>query len=100
MNRVQPLSDIRITRQLEPRLEAVRAAAHGAVDDLDDRARLFHLELRAETSRLTRLAVYAVAGVVCALAPGLDCGRTSRLRSMLGMAGRSQRPIRLFAGGG
>jgi uncharacterized membrane protein YqjE len=57
----------RITRQLEPRLEAARAAAHGAVDDLDDRARLFRLELRAETSRLTRMAVYAVAGVVCAI---------------------------------
>lgn len=57
----------RIARQLEPRFDALRAAAHGIVDDLDDRAHLFRLELRAETSRLARMAVYAIAGVVCAI---------------------------------
>lgn len=57
----------RIARQLEPRVDAARAAAHGVVDDLDDRARLFRLELRAETGRLARMAVYAVAGVLCAI---------------------------------
>ncbi len=63
---VRALSE-RIARQLEPRFEAARAAANGLVDDLDDRARLFRLELRSEATRLARMVIFATAGVVCAI---------------------------------
>lgn len=63
---VEALAD-RLSRQFEPRINAVREAAEEAVDDMDDRVQLFRLEMRAETGRLTRLAIFGVAGVICAI---------------------------------
>lgn len=63
---VEALAD-RLSRHFEPQFNAVRGAAEEAVEDLDDRVRLLRLEMRAETGRLARLAIYAVAAVICAI---------------------------------
>ena len=63
---VEALAD-RLSRHFEPRINAVRGAAEEAVEDLDDRVQLFRIEMRAETARLVRLAIFGVAGVICAI---------------------------------
>ena len=57
----------RLGAYLEPHVEAVRDVAGEAVEDLDDRVRLFRLELKAETSRVARMAIYGAAAVVFAI---------------------------------
>ena len=63
---IEALAD-RLSRHFEPRINAVREAAGEAVEDLDDRVQLFRIEMRAETARLVRLAIFGVAGVICAI---------------------------------
>lgn len=63
---IQALAD-RISRQLEPRLDAFRDAAGEVVEDLDDRIRLLRIELRSETGRMARMVLYAAAAVVFAI---------------------------------
>ncbi len=57
----------RLGDYFEPQIDAVRSAAEEAVEDLDDRVRLFRLELRAETSRLARMGLYGTGAVVFAI---------------------------------
>lgn len=57
----------RLAGYFEPQLDAVRDAAEEAVEDLDDRLRLFRLELRAETSRLARMGLYGAGTVIFAI---------------------------------
>jgi len=58
-----------LRRLLEARLLGARRVAAEVVDGLDDRAKLFALEMAAEQQRLTKLAVVAlVALIVSALA--------------------------------
>lgn len=57
----------RLSRHFESRINAVRDAAGEAVEDLDDRVQLFRIEMRAETARLTRLVIFSVVGVICAI---------------------------------
>ena len=58
----------RLGEHFEPQIDAVRDAAGEAIEDLDDRVRLFRLELQAETGRLARMGIYAAAAVVGAIA--------------------------------
>ena len=57
----------RLAGYFEPQFDAVRDAAEEAVEDLDDRLRLFRLELRAETSRLARMGLYGAGTVIFAI---------------------------------
>ena len=58
-----------LRRLIEARFAGVRRAASGVIDGLDDRTRLFVLELAAEQQRLTRLAMFALGALfVSALA--------------------------------
>ena len=63
---LQSISD-RISAQLEPRIDAARGLAQEAVEDFDERVQLFRIELRSETSRLTRMAVFGLIGVICSI---------------------------------
>jgi uncharacterized membrane protein YqjE len=53
-----------IRRLLGTRLSAIRQVAHDFVDGLDDRGRLFALELAAERRRLARLVVVVLVALV------------------------------------
>lgn len=53
-----------LRRLLESRLAGVRRAAHEVVDELDDRSRLFVLELAAEQQRLARLVIVVLGALV------------------------------------
>ncbi len=53
-----------LRRLLGPRLAGVREVAQEVLDGLDDRSRLFALELAAERQRLTRLLVAVLATLV------------------------------------
>jgi uncharacterized membrane protein YqjE len=56
-----------LRRLLGPRLAGVREVAQEVLDGLDDRSRLFALELAAERQRLTRLVVAVIATLVAAV---------------------------------
>jgi len=56
-----------LRRLLGPRLAGVREVAQEVLDGLDDRSRLFALELAAERQRLTRLTVAVLATFVVAV---------------------------------
>jgi uncharacterized membrane protein YqjE len=53
-----------LRRLIEARFAGVRRLASDVVDGLDDRTRLFVLELAAEQQRLTRLAVLALTALM------------------------------------
>jgi uncharacterized membrane protein YqjE len=53
-----------LRRLIEARFAGVRQVAAEVVDGLDDRTKLFVLELAAEQQRLTRLAVLALAALI------------------------------------
>ena len=54
-------------RFLESRLAGARRLAAEALDGLDDRSRLFTLELAAEQQRLTRLVLVALGALVVSI---------------------------------
>jgi uncharacterized membrane protein YqjE len=56
-----------LRRLLGSRLAGIREVAHEVLDGLDDRSRLFALELATERQRLTRLVVAVVATLVVAV---------------------------------
>jgi uncharacterized membrane protein YqjE len=53
-----------LRRLIEARFAGVRRLASDVVDGLDDRTRLFVLELAAEQQRLTRLAILALSALI------------------------------------
>ena len=56
-----------LRRLLGPRLAGVREVAHELLDGLDDRTRLFAVELAAERQRLARLVVAVLAALIVAV---------------------------------
>jgi uncharacterized membrane protein YqjE len=56
-----------LRRLLGPRLAGVREVAQEVLDGLDDRSRLFALELAAERQRLARLAMAVLGTLVLAV---------------------------------
>jgi len=53
-----------LRRLIEARFAGVRRVAGGLIDGLDDRTRLFVLELAAEQQRLTRLVMFALGALI------------------------------------
>jgi uncharacterized membrane protein YqjE len=53
-----------LRRLIEARFAGVRRLATDVVDGLDDRTKLFVLELAAEQQRLTRLAILALGALI------------------------------------
>jgi uncharacterized membrane protein YqjE len=53
-----------LRRLLEARFAGMRRVAGEMIDGLDDRSRLFILELAAEQQRLARLAVYGLGALI------------------------------------
>ena len=56
-----------LRRLIGTRLRDARRVAHELVDELDDRGKLFALELAQEQQRLTRLVLVALAAVIVAI---------------------------------